>query len=214
MTAGNGNGRVLDLVGGEPQRAAVERACAERGFGLAAHSDAEALLASSRPARHVILCLPKAGVSAAAPQIAGLLDAGIETVVVLCAAVRAWEVRAILEAGASGVVLSEEIEGTLGACLEATLSGQVCIPRAHASQAEPPALSAREKQVLGLVVMGHTNSEIATLLFLAESTVKSHLSSAFAKLGVHSRNEAVELILDSERGLGAGILGLSVEQVA
>jgi DNA-binding NarL/FixJ family response regulator len=119
----------------------------------------------------------------------------------------------VLEAGASGVVLADELDAALGPCVEAALAGQVCLPRDHAPQVEPPALSAREKQVLGLVVMGHTNGEIASRLFLAESTVKSHLSSAFGKLGVRSRNEAVELILDSERGPGLGILGLSVEQV-
>jgi DNA-binding NarL/FixJ family response regulator len=70
--------------------------------------------------------------------------------------------------------------------------------------------------VLGLVVMGYMNSQIAAQLFLAESTVKSHLSSAFGKLGVRSRNEAVSVILDPARGLGTGILGLGggpVEQV-
>jgi DNA-binding NarL/FixJ family response regulator len=50
-----------------------------------------------------------------------------------------------------------------------------------------------------------TNSQIASELFLAESTVKSHLSSAFAKLGVSSRSEAVAVILDPERGPGLGI---------
>jgi len=55
-------------------------------------------------------------------------------------------------------------------------------------------------------VMGYMNSQIAERLFLAESTVKSHLSSAFGKLGVHSRNEAVSLILDPERGLATSIL--------
>jgi DNA-binding NarL/FixJ family response regulator len=85
------------------------------------------------------------------------------------------------------------------------------VPRGHWRQIEPPALSSREKQILGLVVMGYMNSQIAEQLFLAESTVKSHLSSAFGKLGVRSRNEAVNLILDPERGLGMGILALGGE---
>ncbi len=61
--------------------------------------------------------------------------------------------------------------------------------------------------------MGYMNGQIAEQLFLAESTVKSHLSSAFGKLGVRSRNEAVDLILDAERGLGMGILGLGGDPV-
>jgi DNA-binding NarL/FixJ family response regulator len=91
--------------------------------------------------------------------------------------------------------------------------GQICVPREHWRQVQPPVLSTREKQILGLVVMGYMNSQIASTLFLAESTVKSHLSSAFGKLGVRSRNEAVSLILDPERGLGMGILGLGGEPV-
>jgi DNA-binding NarL/FixJ family response regulator len=87
------------------------------------------------------------------------------------------------------------------------------VPRRHAPQVEPATLSAREKQILGLVVMGYMNSEIAEQLFVAESTVKSHLSSAFSKLGVRSRNEAVDLIVDPERGLGMGILALGGEPI-
>ena len=71
----------------------------------------------------------------------------------------------------------------------------------------------REKQILGLVVMGMTNAQIASKLFLAESTVKSHLSSSFTKLGVASRNEAVGLILDPTRGQGLGILTIPAEKM-
>jgi DNA-binding NarL/FixJ family response regulator len=134
-------------------------------------------------------------------------------VVVACADIQRWEVRAALAAGAVGVIVEEDLESGLGSCLRAVRAGQICVPRGHWRQVEPPALSAREKQVLGLVVGGYMNSQIAERLFLAESTVKSHLSSAFGKLGVRSRNEAAELILDPERGLGLGILGLEAEHV-
>jgi DNA-binding NarL/FixJ family response regulator len=112
------------------------------------------------------------------------------------------------------VVALEDLERTLGPCTRAVIAGQICVPREYAAQIEPPSLSTREKQILGLVAMGYMNSEIAQRLFLAESTVKSHLSSAFSKLGVRSRNEAVRLILDPEGGLGLGILGLGAEPVA
>ncbi len=132
-------------------------------------------------------------------------------VLVICAGIERWEVRAALAGGVAGVVLEEEMADALGPCLQAVQAGQVCVPRQHWRQVEPPALSTREKQILGLVVMGYMNGQIAERLFLAESTVKSHLSSAFGKLGVRSRNEAVNLILDSERGLGMGILALGGE---
>ncbi len=132
-------------------------------------------------------------------------------VVVICEEIQRWEIRAVLAAGAGGVVREDEMAGALGPCLQAVRVGQVCVPRLHWRQIEPPALSSREKQILGLVVMGYMNSQIAERLYLAESTVKSHLSSAFGKLGVRSRNEAVQLILDSEHGLGMGILALGGE---
>ena len=132
-------------------------------------------------------------------------------IVVVCTDIERWEMRAALAAGAAGVVLHDDLDSALGPCLQAVQAGQICVPREHWRQIEPPALSTREKQILGLVVMGYMNSQIAEQLFLAESTVKSHLSSAFGKLGVRSRNEAVNLILDPERGLGMGILALGGE---
>jgi DNA-binding NarL/FixJ family response regulator len=132
-------------------------------------------------------------------------------IVIVCSSIHRWEVRTALAAGAAGVVANESLAVSLAPCLLAVGTGQTCVPRDQWRQIEPPALSSREKQILGLVVMGYMNSQIAERLFLAESTVKSHLSSAFGKLGVRSRNEAVNLIIDPERGLGMGILGLGGE---
>lgn len=133
--------------------------------------------------------------------------------IVACPGIERWEVRATLTAGAAGVVLLSDLDDALDPCIRAVRAGQTCVPRAHWQQIEPPALSTREKQILGLVVMGYMNGQIAEQLFLAESTVKSHLSSAFGKLGVRSRNEAVNLILNPERGLGMGILALGATPV-
>ncbi len=128
-------------------------------------------------------------------------------VVVVCASIQRREVRAALVAGAAGVVLYEDLDSGLGACLRAVGMGLTCVPRGHWREIEPPVLSLREKQVLGLVAMGYMNRQIAERLFLSESTVKSHLSSAFGKLGVRSRNEAADLILNHERGLGVEMPG-------
>ena len=81
-------------------------------------------------------------------------------------------------------------------------------------QIAPRPLSYREKQILGLVVLGFTNREIADKLFLAESTVKTHLSSSFAKLDAHSRSEAAARILDPEAGYGVGILAIAGDGTA
>ena len=151
---------------------------------------------------------------AVATQLPPLLEVLPETpVVFVCAEMRPGELRNALAAGVVGIVLAEQLDSHFLPCLEAVRSGQVCVPRALARQVEPARLSPREKQILGLVVMGYMNGQIAQRLFVAESTVKSHLSSAFTKLGVRSRGEAVELILDPERGLGTGILALGGEPV-
>jgi len=126
--------------------------------------------------------------------------------VLACASIERRELRAALTAGVAGVCVGEELDYGLGACVSAVSAGQVCVPRRHWREIEPPVLSVRERQVLALVAMGYMNRQIADRLFLAESTVKSHLSSAFSKLGVRSRSEAAELILNRERGLDIGVL--------
>jgi DNA-binding CsgD family transcriptional regulator len=113
----------------------------------------------------------------------------------------------------TGVVLSSELDSALGPCLAAVRAGQLCVPVGNRRHLQRPVLSMREKQILGLVVMGYLNSQIARRLYLAESTVKSHLTSAFGKLEVRSRHEAVDLILNPEFGLALGILSLGGEPV-
>ncbi len=115
-------------------------------------------------------------------------------------------VRRALEAGADGVVFEAEVEVALTLTIRAVLAGQTAVPAAGRHEVDRPTLSGREKQVLGMVVMGMSNKAIASKLFLAESTVKCHLSSAFSKLGVRSRNEAADLILHSGAGLGLGLV--------
>jgi len=116
-------------------------------------------------------------------------------------------VRRALEAGADGVVFETEVEIALTLTIRAVLAGQTAVPAAGRHEVDRPTLSSREKQVLGMVVMGMSNKAIAAKLFLAESTVKCHLSSAFSKLGVRSRNEAADLILHSGGDLGLGPIG-------
>ena len=53
-----------------------------------------------------------------------------------------------------------------------------------------PSLTHREQEVLAYLTVGKTNREIATLLFISTSTVKGHLTSIYAKLGVSNRTEA------------------------
>jgi DNA-binding NarL/FixJ family response regulator len=129
--------------------------------------------------------------------------------VVVCASTNAKGARKAVDAGVDGVVLDDDIERAVAATVRSALAGQVSVPRALRSSVQKPSLSFREKQILGMVVMGFTNAEIGRRLYLAESTVKSHLSSAFGKLGVRSRSEAAAMILDPNGSLGTGILAIT-----
>ena len=95
--------------------------------------------------------------------------------------------RRALDAGADAIVFEPELESTLAVTVSAVGSGQSVVPRKMRASVERPAFSHRERQVLAFVSQGLTNAQIADELFLSESTIKSHLSSAFAKFGVRSR---------------------------
>jgi DNA-binding NarL/FixJ family response regulator len=111
-----------------------------------------------------------------------------------------------------GSVLAADLERSLLPTLSAVAAGQCVVPRTVRQLVDRPPLSPRERQVLAMVVLDFSNAEIARKLVVTESNVKNHLTSAFAKLGVTSRNAAVELILDGESGLGPGILRISPDE--
>ncbi len=76
------------------------------------------------------------------------------------------------------------------------------IPRGPrpATQANPAQLTQREVEILALIAEGRRNAEIAAHLYLSPRTVAHHISSILAKLGVHSRTEAVREAARLERG--------------
>jgi DNA-binding NarL/FixJ family response regulator len=201
----------IAVIGGVDARQGIIELLGQETFGVAGFESVGAVQRRRGAPSLFVLCLDDV-VSGLAGQIEPLEQSyPTAPLLVVCSSIERWGVREALMAGAAGVVLWENIESALVPSMLAALAGQACVPRGHWRQVEPPALSTREKQILGLVVMGFTNGQIAQQLFLAESTVKSHLSSAFGKLGVRSRNEAVRLILDPERGFGMGILALGGE---
>src|SRR5689334_16683030 len=119
------------------------------------------------------------------------------------------EDRRALMTGVDGLLAENQIESALLSTVRAVRSGLICLPQRRPAGVQAESLSSREKQVLGMLIMGFTNAEIGRRLYLAESTVKSHLSSAYTKLGVRSRKDAAALILDPNGGLGTGILAIS-----
>jgi DNA-binding NarL/FixJ family response regulator len=70
---------------------------------------------------------------------------------------------------------------------------------ATARKAESVELTEREREVLRLVASGFSNREIAQTLFVAEGTVKNHVSNILAKMGVRDRTRAA--IKAAQRGL-------------
>lgn len=58
-------------------------------------------------------------------------------------------------------------------------------------------LSSREKRILQLMAQGYDNKEIARALFIAEQTVKNHVSIIYSKLGVHDRVQASRLVIEA-----------------
>jgi two-component system response regulator DesR len=119
-------------------------------------------------------------------------------IVVVLPARRSTEMRSLLEAGAAAVLLDDAPDERLALAIRAVLSGLMVVPQELRRSMSPPSLSHRERQVLGLVAAGLTNEQIARRLFLAESTVKGYLTTAFQRLGVRSRREATSIILGAD----------------
>jgi DNA-binding NarL/FixJ family response regulator len=103
-----------------------------------------------------------------------------------------------IEAGASGYLLKDASPTELADAVRAAARGETVLAPSVAStlvrqvrSPAPPALSARETEVLRLVASGLTNGEIGKRLFISEATVKTHLLRVFNKLDVADRTAAV-----------------------
>lgn len=212
-----GPGRLSAGVAAEDREllALAVRLLAEDGFTVAASAPgvADLIPACADRAPDAVLLAGDADGSQRVNEIRRLREGLPQSVVVIAATARDGNgVRSALRAGATGFALISRLAPTLALTVRAACAGQLAVPQDLLEHIAPPVFSVREKQVLGMVVLGFMNQEIAAKLHLTESTVKSHLSSAFRKLGVRSRREAAALILDSRSGLGAGILTIPADQ--
>ena len=112
-----------------------------------------------------------------------------------------------LQAGATGYLLKNVAGEELADAIRSTYAGKPTLAREavesliQAEPAEPTPgedLTRREREVLSLLVKGFSNPEIAFQLSISRSTVKTHVSSIFAKLGVSNRAEAITLAIEKK----------------
>jgi DNA-binding NarL/FixJ family response regulator len=117
---------------------------------------------------------------------------------------------AALRLGASGFILKDVLPTELVQAIRSVAAGDAVIApsltrrlldtfahqlpdpqRAHQTHHELDELTAREREILTELAGGYSNAEIASRLFVAEATVKTHLGRVLAKLGLRDRVQAV-----------------------
>jgi two-component system response regulator NreC len=115
-------------------------------------------------------------------------------------------VREAFDAGASGYVLKEAADTEVVGAIRAVASGERYLhPSLGAKlfaadaderrRAERDPLSDREREILHLLALGHTNQEIAKLLFISVRTAETHRAHIMQKLKLGSRAELVRYAL-------------------
>ena len=119
-----------------------------------------------------------------------------------------------LRAGASGFLLKDTPPEQLVAAIHVVAAGDALLspsitrrvisefvkgtgPKPQAQFPRLQDLTAREREVLGLIARGLSNAEIAKTLFVSETTVKTHVARILMKLGLRDRVQAVVLAYEA-----------------
>jgi two-component system response regulator NreC len=105
-------------------------------------------------------------------------------------------------AGAAGYVLKKALASELIAAIRNVHAGNTHFASAD-TQASPKAVGApveslteREREVVGLIALGHTNAELAAKLHISEKTVETHRAHILEKLGLRTRADLVRFALE------------------
>jgi two-component system response regulator NreC len=166
--------------------------------------DAERLTRAHRPAVLVLdLNMPGGSSLDAIPRLAE--QAPATAIVVLTMQDDPAFARRALQVGASGFVLKEAADEQLLEAIRLAAAGDTYLsPRLGAQMAAmpdtpsgpPDDLSERELEVLRLIALGHTNSEVAEQLFLSTRTVETHRAHIHQKIRRTTRAELVRYAID------------------
>jgi two-component system NarL family response regulator len=113
------------------------------------------------------------------------------------------EIRRALNSGVRAYLTKDVLHDELIRAIHAVHAGETYLPPSIRAALEasslPAGLSARELDVLALIVKGHGNKQIAYDLGIAEHTVKNHVKSILSKLGVADRTQAATAAI--QRGI-------------
>ncbi|MER5777606.1 response regulator transcription factor [Streptomyces sp. NPDC002039] len=168
---------------------------------------AEALAARLLPELDLILMDLRMPGGDGVESIARITAAGLPVrVVVLTTYENDGDILRAVEAGAAGYLLKDMARAELAEAVRAAVRGETVLAPSVAgrlvdrlrTRPERPRLSEREVAVLRLVAEGATNAQIGRRLFVAESTVKTHLLRIFGKLEVTDRTAAVTTAMRHE----------------
>jgi DNA-binding NarL/FixJ family response regulator len=116
-----------------------------------------------------------------------------------------------LEAGAAGFLSKTRSLAEVTTAVRAANQGEVSIspemlarllPKLTRVPGPDPALTRREQEVLGMLAHGLSNAAIAAELSVSVNTVRNHVANLSAKLGAHSKLEAMSIAI--QRGLLSG----------
>jgi DNA-binding NarL/FixJ family response regulator len=126
-------------------------------------------------------------------------------VVILGAVAATDELARLLSLGVHGFIAYEKVEASLARAVRETWLGHLCFTpevleqftrfaAASTSGKGVPRMSARESEVVELLLKSLSNKEIATELVITERTVRFHLEQVFRKLGVHDRHSVTDMV--------------------
>ncbi|MQW88883.1 LuxR C-terminal-related transcriptional regulator [Sinorhizobium saheli] len=158
------------------------------------------------------ISMPGGGLEAV-PRILDIAPA--QKIVMLTVSEAGDDVTAALQGGAKGYVLKGVGSKALADVIRAVAAGESYVAPTLSAKllssrpvATPPKsdaiedLTAREREVLGLVASGMSNKQVARKLDLHEKTVKHHMTQIMAKLDVANRTEAAMVLRDAQERRG------------